>query len=78
MLKKLKKPIEISEEESIFTFSPSSPTPDLFRIGEKRGRPQSSPKNENQKPVKKTIKPTTTTASMPSISSSSRSLEEYL
>ena len=39
MLKKLKKPpIEISEE-STFTFSPPSPTPGLFRLGEKRGRP---------------------------------------
>ena len=40
MPKKLKKPlIEISEEESTFTFSPPSPTPSLFRIGEKRGYP---------------------------------------
>ena len=38
MLKKLKKPpIEISDEESTFTFSRPSPTPGLFRIGEKRG-----------------------------------------
>ena len=66
MPKKLKKPpIEISDEESTFTFSPPSPTPGLFRIGEKRGRPQSSPENENQnqKPTKKIIKPTTTTDS---------------
>ena len=79
MPKKPKKPpIEISDEESTFTFSPPSPTPSLFRIGEKRRHPQSSPENENQKPAKKTIKPTTTTASMPSIPSSSRSPEEYL
>ena len=40
MLKKLKKPpIEISDEESIFTFSPPSPTPSPSRTGEKRGRP---------------------------------------
>jgi len=40
MLKKTKKPpIEISDKESIFTFSPPSPTPGLFKIGEKRGRP---------------------------------------
>ena len=40
MPKKLKKPpIEISDEESTFTFSPPSPTPGLFRIGEKRGYP---------------------------------------
>ena len=79
MPKKPKKPpIEISDEESTFTFSPPSPTPSLFRIGEKRRYPQSSPENENQKPAKKIIKLTTTTASMPSIPSSSRSLEEYL
>ena len=40
MPKKLKiPPIEISNEESTFTFSPPSPTPGLFRIGEKRGYP---------------------------------------
>ena len=32
---KKKPPIEISDEESIFTSSPPSPTPSLFRIGEK-------------------------------------------
>ena len=54
MLKKPKKPpIEISDEESTFTFSPPSPTPSLFRIGEKRGYPQSSNTKENQKPIKK-------------------------
>jgi len=40
MPKKPKKPpIEISDEESTFTFSPPSPTPGLFRIGEKKGHP---------------------------------------
>ena len=40
MLRKLKKPpIEISDKESIFTFSPLSPTTSLFRVGEKRGYP---------------------------------------
>ena len=40
MSKKLKKPpIEISEKESTFTFSPLTPTPGLFRLGEKRERP---------------------------------------
>ena len=40
MLKKAKKPpIEISNEEFTFTFSPPSSTPNLFRIGEKRGHP---------------------------------------
>ena len=40
MLKKPKKPsIEISNKESIFTFSPPSPTPSLFRVEEKRGCP---------------------------------------
>ena len=34
-----KPPIEISNKESIFTFSPPSPSPGLFRIGEKRERP---------------------------------------
>jgi len=47
-IKKPKKPpIEISNKESIFTFSPPSPSPGLFRTGEKRGHPQSSPKKEN-------------------------------
>jgi len=66
---KKKPPIEISDEDSIFTFFPPSPSP--IRTGEKRGHPQSSPKKENQKPAKKTIKPTTTTdstADMPSYS----------
>ena len=31
-----KPPIEISDEESTFTSSPPSPTPGLFRIGEKK------------------------------------------
>jgi hypothetical protein len=69
---KKKPPIEISDEESTSTFSPPSPSPSLFRIGEKRGHPQSSPENENQKPAKKTIKPATTTAS------TSLSPEQYL
>jgi len=68
--KKKQPPIEISDNESTFTFSPPSPSPDLFRAGEKRGYPQSSSKKENQKqPIKKTIKPTTATDSIPSISS---------
>jgi hypothetical protein len=69
---KKKPPIEISDEESTSTYSPPSPSPSLFRIGEKRGHPQSSPENENQKPAKKTIKPATTTAS------TSLSPEQYL
>ena len=36
---KKKHPIEISDEDSISTFSPSSPSPSLFKIGEKRGHP---------------------------------------
>ena len=75
---KKKPPIKISDEDSTSTFSPPSPSPGPFRTGEKKRHPQSSPKKENQKPAKKTIKPTTTTASMPSIPSSSRSLEQYL
>ena len=40
MLKKPKKPpMEISEEESIFTPPSPSLTPSLFRIGGKRGYP---------------------------------------
>jgi hypothetical protein len=69
---KKKPPIEISDKESISTFSPPSPSSSLFRIGVKRGHPQSSPENENQNPIKKTIKPTPTTAS------TSLSLEQYL
>ena len=35
-----KKPLlEISNKDSISTFSPPSPSPSLFRIGEKRGYP---------------------------------------
>jgi hypothetical protein len=75
---KKKPPIEISDEESTFTFSPPSPSPGLFRTGEKRGHPQSSPEKDNQKPAKKTIKPTTTTASIPSIPPSSLSPEQHL
>ena len=62
---KKKHPIEISDKDSISTFSPSSPSPSLFRIGEKRGHPQSSPEKENQKPAKKIIKPATTTEYVP-------------
>jgi len=45
--KKKQPPIEISDNESTFTFSPPSPSPDLFRVGEKRGYPQSSSEKEN-------------------------------
>ena len=38
-LKKKKPPIEISDKESTFTFSPPSPPSGLFRTGEKRGHP---------------------------------------
>src|ERR1700734_3943222 len=65
---KKKPPIEISDEDSTSTFSPPSPSSSLFRTGEKRGHPQSSPEKENQKPAKKTIKPTTTTDGIPGIS----------
>src|ERR1700722_17387051 len=75
---KKKPPIEISDEDSTSTFSPPSPSPGPFRIGEKRGHPQSSPEKENQKPAKKTIKPTTTTDSMHNIPLSSLSPEEHL
>ena len=75
---KKKPPIEISDKDSTSTFSPPSPSPGLFRIGEKRGHPQSSPKKENQKPAKKTIKPTTTTDSMDNILSYPFSPEQYL
>ena len=36
---KKKPPIEISDEESTSPFSPPSPSPSLFRIGEKRKYP---------------------------------------
>ena len=75
---KKKPPIEISDKDSISTFSPPSPSSGPFRIGEKRGHPQSSPKKENQKPAKKTIKPTTTTDSTDDIPSYSFSPEQYL
>ena len=74
-----KKPlIEISDKESIFTFSPPSPTPSLFRIGEKRGYPRSSPEKEKEKPVKKTTKITNTTNSIPSVSFPPISPEQHL
>ena len=75
---KKKPPIEISDENSTSTFSPHSPSPSPFRIGEKRGYPQSSPKKENQKPAKKIIKPITITDSIDNIPSYSLSLEQYL
>jgi len=65
-------PIEIGDRESTSTFSPPSPSPSLFRTGEKRGHPQSSPEKENQKPVKKT------TASIPSTPPSSLSPGQHL
>ena len=68
MLKRPKKPpIEISDKKSTFTFSPPSPTPDLFRTGGKRGYPRSSPEKEKEKPVKKITKITTTTNSISSV-----------
>ena len=73
-----KPPIEISDKESTSTFSPSSLSPSLFRTGEKRGHPQSSPEKENQKPAKKTIKPTTTTDSIAGMPFYTPSIEEYL
>jgi len=74
---KKKPPIEISDNEfiSTFTFSSPSPSPSLFRTGEKRGHPQSSTEKENQKPVKKTTKLMTFTAGIPSISFSPLSPE---
>ena len=75
---KKKPPIEISDNKSIFTFSTPSSSLGLFRTGEKRGYPPSSIKKENQKPVKKTTKLVTFTASMPSIPFPSLSLKQYL
>ncbi len=76
---KKKPPLEISDNESdIFTFSLTSPSPSLSRVGEKRGHPQSSSKQENQKPAKKTIKPMTFTAGIPSIPFPPLSLEQHL
>ena len=48
-----KKPIEISDNKSTFTFSGPSPSPSLFGIGEKRGYPQSSTKKRKPKTCKK-------------------------
>ena len=75
---KKKPPIEISDEDSTSTFSPPSSSPGLFRTGEKRGHPQSSPKKENQKPTKKATKPTTTTDSRDNIPTYSLSPEQHL
>ena len=65
-----KPPIEISSNKSSFIFSFS--TPDRFKIGEKRGHPQTSSKkenqNQNQKPSKKTTKLMPFTANIPKIS----------
>ena len=76
--KKKQPPIEISDNESTFTFSAPSPSPGLFRTREKRGHPQSSTEKENQKPAKKTTKLITFTAGMPSISFPLLSPEQYL
>jgi len=75
-----KKPIEISDNESIstFTFSAPSPSLGLFGAGEKRGHPQSSTEKETQKPAKKTTKLMTFTAGIPSISLSPLSPEQHL
>ena len=75
---KKKPPIEISDEDSTSTFSPPSPSPGPFRTGDKREHPQSSPEKENQKPIKRTTKPTTTTACTPSIPSNSLSPGQHL
>src|SRR6266567_3245596 len=75
---KKKPPIEICDEDSTSTFSPPSLSPGPFKTGEKRGHPQSSPEKENQKPAKKTIKPTTTMDSTDNIPSYSFSPEQHL
>ena len=78
---KKKPPIEISDNESIstFTFSTTFPSPGLFGTGEKRGHPQSSSsEKENQKPAKKTTKLMTFTAGIPSISLPPLSPEQHL
>ena len=56
-------PIERNDNRFLFLFFFLSPT----NIGEKREHPQTSPEKENQKPVKKIIKPMTTTDTTPSI-----------
>ena len=56
-------PIERNDNRFLFSSSFLSPT----KKGEKREHPQTSPEKENQKPAKKTIKPTTTTDTTPSI-----------
>ena len=76
--KKKQPPIEISDNKSTFTFSTPSPSPGLFRTGEKRGHPQSSTEKENQKPAKKTTKLMTFTAGTPSIPFSPLSPEQHL
>ena len=60
-------PIERTSFRAIIPFSFTPLSLSLLRQGEKRGHPQSPPKNENQKPAKKTIKLITITDSMPSI-----------
>ena len=71
-------PIERTSFRATIPFSFTPPSPSLLRQGEKRGHPQSPPENENQKPAKKTIKPTTITDSMPSILFPLLSPEQYL
>jgi len=75
---KKKPPIEISDEGSTSTYSPPSPSPSPVRAGEKRRHPQSSPKKENQKPIKKIIKLITTTDSTDDVPIYSFSLEQHL
>jgi hypothetical protein len=76
--KKKQPPIEISDNESTFTFSAPSPFPGLFGTGEKRGHPQSSTEKDNQKPAKKTTKLMTFTAGIPSISFPPLSPKQHL
>ncbi len=71
-------PIKRTSFRATTPFSFSPPSPSLLRQGEKRGHSQSPPENENQKPAKKTIKPTTIIDSMPSILFPPLSPEQYL
>src|SRR6267142_314348 len=80
---KKKPPIEISDNESIFTFSVPSSSPNLFRTGERVEQPQSPlstglfgigekrgyPQSSSKKEKEKPAKkkPTTTIESIPSI-----------
>jgi len=70
-------PIERNDNRFLFSSSFLSP-PSLSKKGEKREHPQTSPKKENQKPIKKKLIITTDGTPSTPIPFPPLSLEQYL